>query len=313
MQHWSRSIKNRAIRQSRTASLFFLFTLLALTSCQQKPTKVYETHSVSIQPFLVASKKPVVIGDETVVIDTRTAFNYTMARIPGSVRLDWRDFVEKKTEFKGQLKSDLYAEARRLARMGIQPEDHVVIVGEGVTAPVEMGRLAWTLLYMGFINIQMATLDYFDNPPMTHVQTEPPRKNAPIWKPEFRESIQADRDEVLATVLGKLPVGSYKVIDVRSEQEYFAKQRAAYVYPEINAIHIEWKEFFDQHGRLKLDMTNRLRSVGIGLNDRVIVISNEGVRSAAVTTALVGLGFTKAANYTGGYRELIRGRSRGFR
>jgi 3-mercaptopyruvate sulfurtransferase SseA len=46
-------------------------------------------------------------------------------------------------------------------------------------------------------------------------------------------------------------------------------------------------------------------SVGITENKEIFVIGNQGIESAAVTLALRDLGYKLAANYAGGYVELL--------
>ena len=105
------------------------------------------------------------------------------------------------------------------------------------------------------------------------------------------------------------------LIDVRSSKEYMKKRGLglSYVYPNINAINIEWKEFFDQSGRPNFDLKERLLSIGIGPNDRVLLLSNQGRRSAAATVSLLSLGYRKAANVSGGYVEVLDKPATGFR
>ncbi|MCB0408247.1 MAG: hypothetical protein KDD34_08590, partial [Bdellovibrionales bacterium] len=77
-----------------------------------------------------------------------------------------------------------------------------------------------------------------------------------------------------------------------------------YSIPDLGAVHIEWKEFFDKQGRPQLDIKNQLKAIGISENNTIIVLSNHGVRSAAVNAALISMGFYKSKTFVDGLESL---------
>jgi thiosulfate/3-mercaptopyruvate sulfurtransferase len=64
--------------------------------------------------------------------------------------------------------------------------------------------------------------------------------------------------------------------------------------------YLEWKEFFGPKGLPQKSVQAHLETLGITKDSKVIVISNHGVRSGAVTYALQYLGYN-ARNFAGGY------------
>lgn len=284
---------------------------LLFSSCAQKPTQVFETRDVKTltRPDL---KAPIQITEKTVVIDARDAFNFSMAHIARSVNLQWREFSQRKAPFTGLLQDDLFFHARRLARLGVTPEADVLVLGAGLEGEGEEGRLAWTLYYMGVKNVRYAAVNMF-RVGWTNQTGEKPYESRPIWKPVVQESVWVKRDE-LSTILGAKPGGYFKsgfkkpelgghgpvIIDVRSESEFLSKNLDF----DIATINIEWKEFFTKLGRPDPAIVAKLKAVGITPDRRIVLISNQGVRSAAVTMALLDLGFMNAGNYAGGYAEL---------
>jgi 3-mercaptopyruvate sulfurtransferase SseA len=84
---------------------------------------------------------------------------------------------------------------------------------------------------------------------------------------------------------------------VRSKDEYFEKRGEMYKEPDIQALHMEWKEFYLGDGRPDLKVKRRLKALGYSESDEIIVFSNRGVRSSAAAYSLIANGFTKVRNF----------------
>src|SRR5690606_26112281 len=130
----------------------------------------------------------------------------------------------------------------------ISPSSPVIVVGDGKEGSGEEGRLAWTLLYLGAPDVQIADVDAlklrFSN------EVPPPRENAATWEPDVRESIVADRREVLDAIAKK---SKTFILDVRTKNEYFSKTpNLQYELPDLGAIHMPWTEFLTDEGRPNL-------------------------------------------------------------
>ena len=126
----------------------------------------------------------------------------------------------------------------------------------------------------------------------------PAPENVERWKPEVNAQLMADVKEVLENAVGKKEK-TLHVIDVRSPSEYFERDQL-----ELRGINIEWKEFFNSKGRPNISIKKRLQNIGIGPNDRIVVMSNEGLRSGAVTYALTMMGFQNVGNLAAGWKAL---------
>lgn len=287
------------------------FIFLILLGCQTpSPTRVTETQMIDLKELSEQMNGPIKIDEDLVVIDSRSRFDYTMAHVRGSIHLSWDELGPIQPIFSPEnlQKTTLSVQrlVNRLALMGIHPSARILILGKGLKGNGEEGQLAWALLYLGINKIQIADIESLARL-LTNVETSP-RKNAESWVASFHSSLMADRDEVLSAAVKKSSEKSkVHLIDVRSKKEFFHKdaRNSTYQYPELNALNIEWKEFFQADGRPNLKMRDRLRATQIQLSDRIIVISEKGGRSAAVTMALLAMGFKQAANYLGGYQELV--------
>ncbi len=289
-------------------TLWTLLILLGLVACQSPPTKIKETRVVDLKALMAKVKSPLRIEDASVIIDARSDFEYTMAHIPGSISVKWDEFVQPRSKYKGELLEDLEGIAKRLALKGIEPQSSVVVLGQGKQGTGEEGRLAWMLYYLGVQDVQFADIAAFSGKFSNIIPPE--TKNAKEWTPNPNQSLIADRDEILKAATEKITEGrrTAYIIDVRRREEYFKTQNqgAQYATPDIRAIHIDWREFLDDRGRPNSEMFTKLKSIGIRPSDRIIVISNSGLRSGAVTMALLSIGFPRAANFIRGYPGLRR-------
>ena len=296
--------------------------LIGLGGCATKPPPVAVENTerrIEVAEPSIPAVKPVTIQESTVIIDARPAYQYSLAHIPNSLNMQWTDFTRQDPKARGMLQTDLFAHTRRLARMGIGPSTHVVVVGGGLEGAGEEWRLAWTLRYLGVENAVAVPLAYFKG----HLNRLPPRPrpSVPSWKPETEDAFLATRQEVLAVLVKggvkhpTTPPGRpqanprpYKILDVRSPREYLGKEGSGSQggIPNMDAINIEWREFFNAQGRPEAGIVAKLKAVGITPDHRIIVISDKGVRSAAVTLALKELGFVDVGNYAAGLLDLVR-------
>lgn len=286
-------------------ALFFSVGLL-LTGCATLPTKTYQKNETKTQ----AGETQLNLSDLTVLIDARLPFEYAVSHVNGSYNMQWTDFTHREEWRRGVLEGDSFFHARRLARLGLTPQTPIVLIGKGLQGQGEEGRLAWTFMVLGFSDVQLAHIDSFNR---AWTKDEAPVREAKaIWKPEVKEKLWIDRREFLKHAMtAETRRPNVKIFDVRSVDEYLGKlqtlPRGKHT-PDFGAINIPWTEFFERDNRLRLEIQQQLNSIGLSKDNEILVISNQGVRSAAVTFALQKMGYTKARNFMGGYRELLRGR-----
>lgn len=284
----------------------FLSVGLLITGCVTPPTKTYQKNAAKTQ----AASTEVLLTEDTVLIDARLPFEYAVSHVNGSYNMLWTDFTHREEWRRGVLEGDLFFHARRLARLGLDPQTPLVVIGKGLQGQGDEGRLAWTLMVLGFKNVQLSHIDSL-NRAWTKDEA-PAREPKAVWKPDVQENLWIERKEFLAqamTAETKRP--NVKIFDVRSVDEYLGKLQTlprGKLAPDLGAINIPWNEFFERDNSLRVQIQEQLSSIGITKDHEILVISNHGVRSAAVTFALQKMGYTKARNFMGGYRELLRGR-----
>lgn len=294
----------------KTIKLTVLFLVCGfLAACglfQRTPqTKAFQTQAPVLKNSegMDVAATGIVVGSGTIIIDGRPPAEYLFSHIQGSLSMRWEDFSQSKQPHQGLLDPDLFFHARRLARYGISPESSVIVVGRGRSGDGEEGRLAWTLRVLGLKQVQFAHIDQFSIPLST--QDSPPLPPVPMWKPEIDESLRVSKKEFLAKLATDRR--DLVLIDVRSERDYLGKEGTmiSRKAPDLGAINIPWTEFITKTGLPDSTIKARLEEVGITPQKQVLVIDQKGVRSALVTLVLRELGYKSAANFAGGYQELI--------
>lgn len=296
--------------------LILAFVAVALAGCQTKPTRISENEERRVA-LAKAAGKPIEVSQTTIIIDARPAFDYSTAHIPKSIPMTWSDFSEAKAEQRGILQADRFAIARRLARLGINPDSHVVVVGRGLAGNGEEGRIAWMLAYLGVTNVQFAAIETLNPRYVNTAEAQAPASVA-MWKPQEQRSLNATKEELLFAVNNRGSANAisypkteaprfFKIIDVRSERAYLGKEGIGAIknVPNMDGLNIPWPQFFTKGLRPKPDIAAKLKGVGIKPEDRILVLSEDGVSSAAVTMALRALGFENAANVSGGLNDLL--------
>jgi 3-mercaptopyruvate sulfurtransferase SseA len=279
--------------------VFSLALLFVLMGCQVAPTKVSTSRErvSDFEQIVAKTEVPVAIGDLTVVLDVRSNFDFGLNHVVNSYNFPWSNLAER--ESTGELMRDTRKAVLRLSLIGVTPLTPVVIVGYGPAGQGEEGRLAWNLLYLGFKDVQTATVETF-RAQMTQ-NPSPPAQNVKLWKTEPLENLQISKAEFLKQAhdpKGRLE-NKITIVDVRSEQEYLHSK-----HPDFQALNVEWKQFFTKNGRPNAKLKERLIAMGIKPSQRLIVISQRGVRSSAVSYALLALGYQHVQNFVGGFSSL---------
>ena len=253
-----------------------VLVMVALSACAHKPTKAYTTQDIDTLFMQKKLRQPIRVDSKTVFIDTRSDFAYAMLHAPQAIHVQWDDFAKNSNH--NVLKKDLSRVTSRLALLGISPQSKIVVLSGGQSSWMEAGRVAWALLYIGIPDVQLVDqsalgLRYYNVMP-------PPRPNAPQWSPN-----PIDRLICTSSELAKLtasPKPHQHVLDFRASGGPLRANR-----------------FFNRHGRPNVEMVKVLQKLGFDLDDRIVVVSNHGLKSAAVTFALTAMGFRNVGNCIG--------------
>ncbi|MDG0816209.1 sulfurtransferase [Bdellovibrio svalbardensis] len=315
-------------------SLVLLLAVVGLfAGCQYVPTKVVSQEPV-IPGTMTAEK---IMADNPVILDVRSPFEFNLSHVPGAINVRWEDFSQQDPRYRGLLQTDLFAMARRLSLIGIDLDSKVVVLGKGRQGGGEEGRVAWTLQVLGVREVY--TLMHTSYRAINPKEGPPPVKNKPYWKPVVDESMMISFENFKAYATQQLPPMKYSsrarskslgglppgatdmpvaslfgmnfndaknkviILDVRGSQEFALQNLTQQKDVKASVVNIEWREFFNDKDLPAKEVEKLLAAKGITKDKIVMVISNHGVRSAAVTYALRGLGYRQSVNYAGGYEQ----------
>ncbi|MGE4130356.1 MAG: rhodanese-like domain-containing protein [Bdellovibrionales bacterium] len=279
-----------------------LLSIFLFLGCQSKPTRVGESQSREFALIIDKVDKPLKLSDHSVILDARSSFDYGLNRVTGSQHLTWESLAESSQT--GELMRDRRRLAQRLALFGLKPDRPIIVLGNGPRGGGEEGRLAWTLVYFGFRDVQISSVELFRKN-MTQLPSPAPENVEPtdlegnfglvVDKKEFQRWAENPKDRAESRVW---------ILDVRSEGEYFNKTKGAPKVVDIGALNVEWKQFFTDMGRPNVKIREILAALGVQPKDRIIVVSNKGIRSSAAAYALLAIGFHRVENFLAGYRIL---------
>lgn len=156
-----------------------LIFVILLVGCQNNPTKVLE-ETVNV------------FAKDSVMIDTRSAFEYASFHIEGSANLNTRDYLvlqnpKKKTYV---MDADLTQIVERLARRGITPEKTIYLMGSKADS-VENKKWQWLLKSLEVEDIYLVSFEEFrkDHKNKKFAKSQPerpwPLKSSEEYQKEF--------------------------------------------------------------------------------------------------------------------------------
>ncbi|MGZ3779707.1 MAG: sulfurtransferase [Pseudobdellovibrionaceae bacterium] len=266
------------------------------------PTKVVAQDAVLGGDQLSGEKLTAenIMKEKPVILDVRPAFEFNLSHVPGAINIQWGDFSSSNSRYRGLLQTDLFALARRLSLIGIDPDVKVVVLGKGSQGSGEEGRVAWTLKILGIHDVY--TLLNTSYRALNVTKENLPPENKPYWKPQVHESLRTSVKEFKNKV--EKTDQDTVVLDVRSPQEFNLHNLSQIKSVKVSVINIEWKAFFNEKGFPSQKVESLLANHKITNKTNLLIISDHGVRSGAVTYALNFLGYKKASNFAGGYEQL---------
>ncbi len=278
--------------------ILIICSVFMLTACQHEPTKTTEQKPViveSVQLNPVSTKKvQEFLKKQPVILDARSAFDFNLAHAPGAQNVIWSDFSVNQQAERGVLDSDLFLLARRVAVLGIDPSTPVLVLGKGHDGEGEEGRIAWMLSVLGVKKIMTA---HFKELRSLNVAEAPDVLNKPIWKPRVQQDQLIDLQEFKIA----LKNDNLVVLDLTKT----AEERSPDLWEKLTTrkrfVNLDWKSFYTPDSRVASDVAAQLATHKINKNDDILVISKDGLQSAAVVYALQESGFARATHFSGGY------------
>ena len=284
-----------ALMRSRVICVLVTLAAFLNTACQMAPTKVKEVHHREFEILVDKAQKPLSLGEGVVVLDARSAFAYGLNHVTGALHFPWNKLVED--EKTGEIIRDKRAGALRLSLLGLKPHSQIIVVGDGPNGGGEEGRIAWTLLYFGFQDVQTASVNLFRD--FWTPNPTPDPANAESWNPAVRDELMIEKEEfarVSSDVKGRAEK-RIVILDARTAAEYLkSSKKLSKNTPDIGAINVPWTEFYTKDGRPNPSIRARLAGLGVQNGDQIIVrAADQGLagNGASASYALMALGFKK--------------------
>lgn len=241
------------------------------------------------------------VGEEdTLFVDARGEKKAVLGTVDGAVVTRWRDWCitegKEGDETWGCMKSPEDME-RVLGNLGISKDKEIILVGETLNGWGEDARLLWQLRAAGYENVKMVDGGY------DALKACGIKKQLSGSKPEKVEvEIEAlDYSHTMTTAELLENYESYKIVDVRTDEEY----EGAILYNEAQgghlpgAIHIRYTDLFEEDGTLKSNeaLTEMFEAAGLSKEDAIVTYCTGGIRSAYTQVVLEMCGFENSYNY----------------
>lgn len=306
-------------RRPAAITLALLAALGMAGGCQSPKTRGGSTEAAVVDPKTEAAR---VLALEPVILDARSPLDYGVSHVPGAINVVWSDFGRPGARDAGVLDADHFGLARRLALWGIAPEKPVLVVGgAGERDQGEAGRVAWMLRYLGVGEVYVGSESVYRGT-IPRGATRP--RNETSWIPSVRAELEISVADFLAKAsaprrsgittrarakaLGGLvvpepPTQDRVILDVRDDAENLEIPTQ---HLKIKLVRVPWRRFFLADGRPLPEAGRLLTEAGVGEGVELLVISEEGVKSAAATYALERAGRTRLGNVSAGWGAVRR-------
>lgn len=238
---------------------------------------------------------------DVIVIDARGQDAAKDGTVDGAMADVWQTFANV-TEGKpgdkmwGTIQSPKKL-SETLSSLGIAKDKEIIIFGASGQGWGEEGRILWTLVAAGYENVKMVDGDY-DAIVKAGVPTV---KGAKEFDPVKVKVDEIDMTHGIDTKDLKANYDNYKIIDVRTEEEY----NGATLYGEEKgghlpgAIHIPFTDFFNEDNTLKsnAELEKLFADAGLSKEDTVVAYCTAGIRSAYAQLVFEMLGYENTLNY----------------
>lgn len=254
--------------------------------------------------FVTAEKAAaMMVTGAPAVLDARGA-QAEAPYLPGAVVINWLKFRDGYFRT-GRLDDDLEDVRQRLESLGVSSHRPVLVYGDMAEGWGDEGRIWWMLRYLGHPKVRIidgGLAEWIRGGRPTVNRAASGHQNGDL-KLALRSGLRVDWRQV-----NQLRHSSRVVIlDVRTRAEYdgATPYRAARGGHIPGAIHLEWTELVDAHGRIERHATVRARMAALGITSDTTVVTycTGGVRAAFVQAVLVDAGFGWVANYDGSWWE----------
>jgi len=243
---------------------------------------------------------------EVVIVDTRPAWKFLISHIPGAVNLNnWQDFTNTEKSARGILIRDLSFIVGKLRPLGFERNKAIVVYGDPRDPWRTDGRYFWMFEFYGFSSVAILEGGWTRwTEAGGAIERGPANLPPPSRLAENELHLNLDRVADKNWILERLQSDNLAIVDNRTRSEFdgatpFGSPRGGHI---PHAVHIDWRDFFDEQGILKNSDTlvRLLDTYKINRNKEVVVYCTGGVRSAMAYFVFRYLGYS-VRNYDGSW------------
>lgn len=191
--------------------------------------------------------------------------------------------------------------SKRLGELGLSKDKEIILFAAAQDGWGDDGRIAWELIAAGYENVKMVDGGYVALE-AAGVDTQ---KGAEKPKATKVTVDKIDETHTINTTELADNYDSYKVVDVRADEEYDGEV----LYGEAKggrlpgAIHIRYTDLFNTDSTLKsnADITAMFEDAGLTKEDQIVTYCTAGIRSGYMQLILEMCGFENTKNYDESY------------
>lgn len=184
-----------------------------------------------------------------------------------------------------------------LGKLGMSKDKEIILLGETLNGWGDDARVLWELAAAGYDNVKMVDGGYS----AAKAAGAATQKGASEPEPSDVVIDAIDNTHVMGTEELKAHYDNYKILDVRTEEEY----KGAVKYNEAKgghlpgAIFMPYTELFREGGTLRsqADIEQMMTDAGVSKDDKIVAYCTGGIRSAYMQLVLEMAGYENTWNY----------------
>lgn len=291
--------------------LMVLAMLAGIAGCAkqtQEPPKTTETPAagdkVNEQIFVDANWLKANL-DKVIILDTRTAQDYSAGHIPGAINATWQSLANMNGKSGDPGWGTILPAnelAAKLGSIGIDGKK-TVITYAAFPGWGEDGRVMWVLQMAGIKDVKMLNGGWKAWQGVQGTES----KDVPSLTAVNFTIASLDPTLNVTTDYIKANQSKIKIVDARSDKEYkgatdYGEARGGHV---PGAISLPFTNLFKDDGTIKSsdDLKKLFADAGLKTDDEIVCYCTKGIRSGYMTVILRNLGYTKAHNWDASYYE----------
>ncbi len=247
-------------------------------------------------------------ADENVLlVDCRGADKAKKETLKGAIAITWQeirtcgeDYGKEGDEGWGKIPEPPEL-SKKLGALGMSKEKEIILLGETLDGWGDDATVLWELVAAGYDKVKMVDGGYS----AAKAAGVPTQKGASEPEPADVMIDAIDNTHVMGTEELMAHYDDYKILDVRTEEEY----KGAVKYHEAKgghlpgAIFMPYTELFREGGtiRSQADIEKMMTDAGISKDDKIVAYCTGGIRSAYMQLVLEMAGYENTWNYDQSY------------